>query len=366
MTTKTRYFVIVSLLVLTVGMGTGLVAYYVGFPASASAKLGGPDDLRLIPRDATVVAFANVQEVMSSALRQKIRAARPEPENGQRELQEQTGINLETDIDQVVACLRADPGGESLPGEGMVLARGRFDEARIEALMREHGATVEDYKGARLIVADVAEAARLEVEKRRAAGEPVPDVSGRLDHPAAQASFALAFVEPGLVALGSTALIRSAVDLHQGGANPKAGLQAVVGNEELMNLVRSLDSTGNAWAVGRFDALTLRSRLPQNVASQLPAITWFSVGARVNGGISGVIRAETRDDEAAGNLRDVVNGFMALAKLQAGARPELQAMMRSLSLGGTGRTVALSFAVPAEVFDVIGAGANKPVKPAVH
>ena len=31
MTVKTRYFVVVSLLVLVVGLGTGLVAYYAGF-----------------------------------------------------------------------------------------------------------------------------------------------------------------------------------------------------------------------------------------------------------------------------------------------------------------------------------------------
>ena len=35
MATRTRYFVIVSLLVLGVGLGTGLVAYYVGFPIGA-------------------------------------------------------------------------------------------------------------------------------------------------------------------------------------------------------------------------------------------------------------------------------------------------------------------------------------------
>ena len=39
-TTKTRYFVIVSLLVLTIGLGTGLVAYYGGFPIGATQ--GGP------------------------------------------------------------------------------------------------------------------------------------------------------------------------------------------------------------------------------------------------------------------------------------------------------------------------------------
>ena len=39
MTSKTRYFVIFSLSILTVGVGTGLTAYYVGFPAEASFSL---------------------------------------------------------------------------------------------------------------------------------------------------------------------------------------------------------------------------------------------------------------------------------------------------------------------------------------
>jgi hypothetical protein len=105
--------------------------------------------------------------------------------------------------------------------------------------------------------------------------------------------------------------------------------------------------------VGRFDALTSQARLPENVASQIPAITWFSVSTHVNGGIRGVLRAETRDDEAANNLRDVVRGFLALGKLQSGSHPEIQAMMQSLELGGTGKTVALSFDVPLQVFDLI-------------
>ena len=42
MTTRTRYFVIVSLLTLGVGLGTGLVAYYVGFPAGAATRIRSP------------------------------------------------------------------------------------------------------------------------------------------------------------------------------------------------------------------------------------------------------------------------------------------------------------------------------------
>ena len=60
MTTRTRNFVIVSLAVLGIGLGTGLVAYYVGFPAGALGRQGGPDELAYVPRDASAIAFANV------------------------------------------------------------------------------------------------------------------------------------------------------------------------------------------------------------------------------------------------------------------------------------------------------------------
>lgn len=335
MMNRTRYFVITSLLVLSVGLGTGLVAYYVGFPAGAFANRGGPQELQFVPRDAAVIAFANVQEIMGSELRQKLRGIIPHEESGQREFENKTGINIETDVDRVVACMIPDAGTAGMPGAGMVLARGRFDEVKIEALMREHGAHVEQYNGKRLVVADVAE------------------------HPA---SFAVAFMEPGLVGVGTAALVRTAVDLHQGGDNPQTGVASVTGNEELMNLVSDLDG-GNAWAVGRFDLLMARARLPQGVAERLPAITWFSVSGYVNGGLRGVVRAEARDEEAANNLRDVIRGFMALGKLQAGSRPDVQAMVQSLELGGTGKTVALSFTVPAEIFDAITSMVPKREKP---
>jgi hypothetical protein len=341
MIARTRYFVIASLLVLGVGLGTGLVAYYIGFPAGAFTRAGGPEELRFVPRDATVIAYADVREVMASELRQKLHNAMPTPADGQREFEDKTGINIETDIDRVVACLNPDHETTTrTPGNGMVLARGRFNETKIESLMRDHGAQVEDYRGKRLIVGNF----------------PDSDVSNH--------TFAAAFLEPGLAALGSVRLVRSAIDLHQTGDNPQAGLQSVTGNEELMNLVHSLES-GNAWAVGRFDALQTQAHLPQEVAGRLPAITWFAVSAHINGGLRGVIRAEARDDEAANNLRDVVRGFLALGKMQAGGRPEIQTMMQSLELGGTGKTVALSFAVPAEVFDAVAAfGAKK--KPAIR
>lgn len=315
MTTRTRFFVIASLLVLTVGLGTGMVAYYVGLPGGASGQL---EELQFVPKGAAVVAYANVRDVMASGLRQRIRQAMPQQENGQQEFENQTGIHVETDIDRVVACL--DPqGAEGTQPNGLVLARGRFNEVQIEALMREHGAHVEDYKGKRIIVSPQAEADS--------------------KHP----DFAVTFIEPGLAAVGSLRLVRTAIDLQNGGEN-------VTANEELMSLMPSVNGA-NAWAVGRFDVLRSSAKLPDAVAQQIPAITLFSVSGQVDAGITGVVRAEARDEEAANTLRDVVRGFMALAKLQVGSNPRLESVVQSLVLGGSGKAVALSFSVPGEAFD---------------
>ena len=315
MNRKTRYFVIASLLVLTVGVGTGMVAYYIGFPTAFAQQ--GPDELQLVPGNAVVVAYANVHEVMVSNLRERIRQAMPHLPDGQREFENATGINIETDVDRIVAAL-VPPADDrfDVPRSGLFIASGRFDQVRIEALMREHGASEETYKSRRLFVA-----------QHEGVG------------------LSVAFVEPGLVAVGGAPLVRAAIDRRDGG-------DSVRGNDDIMGLVRSLDR-GNVWAVGRFDALTSRANLPPQIASQLPPITWFAVSGHVNGGLLGDVRMETRDEESATQFRDVIRGFIALARMQTDAHPELEQVMRSIQLGGSGKTVAVSFELPAAALDVL-------------
>jgi hypothetical protein len=327
---RTRYFVIVSLLILTIGLGTGLVAYYVGFPLGAAGT--APDELRLIPHNATVVAYADVRAVMVSEVRQRILQMLPTRMTGQQDLESQTGIKIDTDVDRLVACLApARQATETQPLSGLALVRGRFNNTKIEALMRSHGATPEDYKGKRLVVADV----------RAGLGGPT--------------SISLAFVEPGLIALGSTDLVRASVDLESGG-------DSITSNQDVMNFVKTFDGD-NAWAVGRFDALTEQAHVPQGVAIQIPAITWFSVGGRIDTGIVGTFRADARDEQSASNLRDVLHGVIAFARLQANAHPELLPMLDSLQLGGSGKSVTLGFDVSPQMFDQL-ATALKGLRPA--
>lgn len=341
MTANTRKFVIGSLVVLVAGLGTGLVAYFGGLPTGAFAREAGPQELRYVPADAAVVAFANVRDVMDSDLRQKLKAVLPPDGKGREEFEAKTGINVERDIDHVLAALLPREGRQA----GFAVLTGRFDNVKLEALAREHNAEVTEYKGVRIIkLAEEHEASLDEPAEPAEPAEPGDEAVGRPRRPHMRP--AIAFVQPGVLMFGEQESIQQALDTRAEGQN-------VTGNAEVMALIKDLDGKANAWAVGRFDVLASKAKLPSQVTSQMPAVTWFAVAGHVNGGLNGSLRAEARDEQAAQNLRDVVNGFLALGRLQGGNTPEVQALMQSVTLGGTGKTVELSFTLPNEFLDMI-------------
>jgi hypothetical protein len=326
MSKKTRYFIAISGAVLAVGLGTGLVASYIGLPVAVFSRAAGPDELQYVPAEAAVVAYANVKDVLNSEFRQRFREL--EPQTAERnDFEEKTGINFEQDIDSIVAAMI--PGARALsdhPEESaLLLARGRFDAARLEALAVEHGGAASEYEGKRIITHQ----------------ETGTTVDGNRDE------MALGFIEANLVAIGSANAVRKAIDAGRDNRN-------VVSNTEMMRLVAELDNS-NAWAVGRFDALANEARLPTEVKDQIPTISWFSAAGHINGGVSGVLKAEAKDEAAAQNLRDVITGFLALAKMQAGSKPGMKEMVDSLQLSGEGKTVSVAFSVPTEVLDVFEA-----------
>jgi hypothetical protein len=128
----------------------------------------------------------------------------------------------------------------------------------------------------------------------------------------------------------------------------------ITSNDELMNLVKQVNG-GTVWGVARFDALT-GVRIPAEVKDRLPALSWLSIKGVVGSGIEGLINAEARDDQAAQDLRQVVQGFVALGRMQAGPNhPEVADFLNSLQLTGQGRTVTLGFSIPSAMIDTLGA-----------
>lgn len=317
MTKQTRYFMAGSAAVLAAGLCTGLVAYYGGGFQALSASTG-PTELSYVPADAAVVAYADVRSIMDSELRQRLKSVLP-GEHGQQEFQRETGINIETDVDYIVAALSANAEGSLGHDAPLVVVRGALNPTQLEGVAKDHGGIIEEYRGKRLVTSSA--------------------IHNNNSH-------AIAFLEPGLVAVGALQSVKKAID-----ANMSA--QSITSNDEMMNLVSDIVRTNNAWAVGRFDLISSQAKLPEQIARQIPPVKWFAAAGHINGGVSALLRAEAKDDEAAENLRDVVRGFLALGRLQSQGDPRVAAIANSMQLEGTGRTVQLTFAVPAEVIELV-------------
>ena len=353
MTTRSRYFLLGSAAFLLLGIGGGLVAHY-RLNRAPAILAGLPVELRFVPADAGLVAYADVHSVMSSDLRRELERFAMGQRRGQQQIHEFAGIDLEKDINHVVVYVQpnntADSRGNSEePPSALILVRGTFDQTKVEQFLKDHGGSVEDYNGRHVIVR--------QVEARGRQQNSQPDQPGPQNQPLSRhVDEALAFVEPDLIATGPIDLVHRALDNRAGSPN-------ISTNAELMKLIRDA-SSGNAWAVGGFDTVSRRMRLPANVRQQVPPLRLVSVSARIDGGVKATIKAETADKVAADQLRDVVRGAISFARLQAGSKPELQDTLKSIELGGTGTNVQLSFQVTAEAFRSIAP--QRPSQPPDH
>jgi hypothetical protein len=160
-------------------------------------------------------------------------------------------------------------------------------------------------------------------------------------HPSA----GVAFLEQGVVAFGEASALKLAIDSAETGDDIRK-------NADLMAVVNDVRGSGNAWFVGKFDAIT-GNAMPQVVVDHLPPIDLFAVSVHVNGGVRGALRADARDEKAAEQLRDVVRGAVAAGQLMAGKNKQMDAMLSSLQITGSGKTVGVTFSLPVEFLDVL-------------
>ncbi len=312
MSRRTRYVALASGGVLAVGLCGGLVAY-LNRDAARGVAFDTPPELAFVPPHATALAFADVRAVMTSELRERVRRIVPDGV-GREQLERHLGLDIERDIDRVLVFWAPEPdadAGEEDGSSGLALFRGRLDPERLEAVARRGGAAVTDEDGRRIVSREI-------------------DGAGPL---------AMAFLEPGLAAVGDPASVRSTVRRGPG----ETGIDA---DAEMMRLLGRIDPRSSFWAVGRFSDAGLLGWVPEQVSERMPPVTAFAVQGRINGGLTVSLTVDGRDDAAAQNLRDVVRGFVALAQLQTLGNPDLQAILDSLQTGGEGTAVTLSLRVP--------------------
>lgn len=315
MTARNRNFFLASAAILILGLGGAFAAYLLQQRA-AGGGAEVPAEARYVPADAILVAYADVRAVMASELRRELMAAMPFPSRrGQRMMSDFAGIDLEKEVTHVLAFIgpetRADPTTPNnspddrprRPPPGIMLVQGSFSQDRIEAFIREHGQTIETHNGHSISVR-----------------------KGQFDE------VALGFVRPDLIAVGQAALVRRALD---GPAQ-----KDILSHEDMSRLIQDA-SGGTAWVVGQFDAVRRSMRVPGPASGHVPPVRLMSVRADVNGAVRARIRAEANDAASADELREVVRGFIALARMQSGSQPQLESALKSVELSGSDRTVQL-------------------------
>ena len=332
MTTPTRYALYAGVTVLGAGLLAGAVAYVTS--TGAVVAQSGPDELRYVPVDANLVAYANVRAVMASSFRARLRGLVPpastdsSPSSGQERgpgpqwFQEATGVDLETDIDYLVFSLVPGKTDTDSP-DPLGLMVGRFDAPRLQDLALEYGGTVQQY-AEHAIVTGVATGDENETQ------------------------VAMSFVESGVLALGAEGLVRRAIDVSRGRVSGD-----VTTNERLMRLMTQIRAGHNTWAVAEFDGVEAAQLLPEQMRAHVPPLTALALGGQVNGGVSTTLTVETRDEQAAQDLHQVVQGLVALARMQVTSYPELQPFLESVQLTGEGSTVTATLDASADLIDVI-------------
>ncbi len=336
MTQKSRYFLVASAAVLIVGLGGGLIAYLMSQRAFG-VPAGVPAEVRYVPANAALVAYTDVRRVMSSELRREMMPAiEMGSRKGRQMMNDFAGIDLETQVDHVVAYVEPpDPANNAADNapppaprapRAMMLVQGTFDQARIEQFIRDKGGVIDTYNGHHISV-----------------------------HNKDAEEMAVGFVRSDLLAVGQANLVRRALDAP-------GNAQDLTTNAELMSLIR--DASGStAWVVGHFDAVSRGLKLPTSVSGQVPPVRLVSAKADVNGGVKATIRAETADEAGAEQLREVVRGFIALARLQGGTQPKFESALKSIELSGTDKTVQMSFAISPETMRALAPPPGRNAKP---
>lgn len=318
MAPNTRNFLVGSAVVVVAGLCTGLVAFYGGATSGPEAVRA---ELSYLPADVSAVGFADVRDIMDSEFRQRLREVMPTGAEKDR-LFEETGIDVERDIDTVLVGLSSG----NTNTQPLAILRGRFDQSRIEALAMQHGARQEQYAGHAMLV-----------------GLAGPARDGVVGSDGSVPS--LAFLSSDLLAVGDASALRRAIDVAASGAD-------VASNPDMMRFIASVQGTGNAWLVGRADHLTSEARLPEQVRQQIDGIQWLSVSANVSRDVRGLVHAEAVDEQKAEQLRAVLAGALAAAKMFGEQDPRVASALSSVQASGSGRNIDLTFEVSSGLLDV--------------
>jgi hypothetical protein len=239
-----------------------------------------------------------------------------------RELEERTGLRPDRDLDQIVIAGRnAGPTGSPL-----ALVLGQFDRQKLSRA--------------------------IETEKKgQVTWKEVEGATVYLFKEGEKGARSLAFLDDTALLIGSAEGVEAAI------ASRARGTGGLRGNAELTALLERLRPGSSFWMVGD---QTLLANLPKSVTGPvgdtqvtLPALRSLTVTGDLDPLVSVSVTGEAPDAAGATNLADVVRGFVALAAMQAGQKPELKALASAITVATEGNRVLVNARIPYETLDAL-------------
>lgn len=299
--------------------------------AAGLLQASGPVPAEFDPPEGTrVLAGLDVRAFLASPLYARLEREGKGLSADLQRLRDETGLDLERDVDQVVfAGSSPSDGGE----HALVHVSGRFDRYTLGRAIEKKGrATWRSLAGNTLYLLN---------EGRGSGG-------------------ALTFLGDHALVLGSRADVEAMLEGRAGGRSPLLDVAADVPTGAAFWLVvdgelaRSMSPGGASPAPGQ----------PAGPAGfALPPLRSILVSGDLDPQLRLEVRAEAKDEAAARNLADAVRGLVALLPMQAAQKPELQKLASSIQVSSQGARATLKLALPWDLLDQLD---QKPApKPAV-
>lgn len=321
--THSRLVVIISSVVVAGGIAAALGVRVVQ-PARAAV---GPLPAEALPllADARFVMGLDVQRFAASGFHKRYAANGPIRPDAFRDLEAKTGLNPERDLDQVFLA-----GGTPGDGRGVALVVGRFDRARIVGA--------------------------LETDTKDVTWKSHGGITVYLFREGSRSPGALAFLDDRSILLGTEKAVSTVLSRYAGAPAPA--------NVVIADLLGRVKAGSTFWMVGDQALLeTLPKTMPGGGASSpsitLPTLKSLVVNADLDPVVALSVTGDALDPTAAKNLADIVRGFVGLAALQAGQKPELAQLSSAVTVSTEASQVLVSARLPYDLLDAL-APAGRP------
>jgi hypothetical protein len=316
---KSRVVIVLAAGFVMAGLGMGILAYLTTSGAEARASML-PEPATWMPASAGFIFYLDLASLQSSPLRDEWESGRFRRETVDEieKFREATGMDPWTDFYSL--AFSADSADEDHSRLWGLALNGEFDQERLLSTIGEHKSLeYSTYKSVTLHIFS---------DDTRTEGKPV----------------AIAFPESITVLFGSPQYVKTMLDV--GARQAPSSLEG-----PLAGWIEELPLDETFWCVGSGDDRLSRlfaQRHSETPQIPIPPLQSFAISGNLSADVTVTARGEASDPEAARKMADVVRGLVALGSLQGEGRPELQAVLDSISIGTLDDRVEVSLAVPYE------------------